>query len=175
MCSTFEVWSADPVRSAATTQTVAPLEIPCVENGAGSFHVGAVRCTLLAVEKLQCEFRLTSMLVSASTACDFLFCSAQTPEPGGLSIERNCPWSAEIESSWVGHRRPRCARANRCCGSSWQPAPSTVERRRRCPPVCSVSRKLVEWKRVYVLVAAHGASRPWVSRAVSGRDVALRR
>ena len=164
-----------PSKIGCPAQRVAPLEIPCIENGAGSFYVGAVRCTLLAAEKLQCESRLTSMLVSASTACDFLFWSAQTPDPGGLSVERNCPWSAEIESSWVGNRRPRCARANRFCGSSRQSAPSAVERRRRCPPVCSVSRKLVEWQRVYVLVATHGASRPRVSRAVSGRDVALRR
>jgi len=58
------------------------------------FYVRAVRCTLLATEKLQCESLQTSMLVSASTACDFLFRSAQTPDPGGLSVERNCQWSA---------------------------------------------------------------------------------
>jgi 4-amino-4-deoxy-L-arabinose transferase-like glycosyltransferase len=53
MCSTFEVWPSDPVRSAVTAQRVAPLEIPCIEDSAGSFYVGAVRCTLLPTYSLQ--------------------------------------------------------------------------------------------------------------------------
>jgi hypothetical protein len=175
MCSTFEVWPSNRNKIGRHCSKLRRWRYHALKAALAHSIRGAVRCTLLAAEKLQCESRLTSVLVSASTACDFLFCSAHAPDPGGLSVERNCRRSAQIESSWVGNRRPRCARANRCCGSSRQSAPSAVERRRRCPPVRSVSRELAEWKRVYVLVATHGASRPWVSRAVGRPDVALRR
>ena len=43
MCSPFEVRPPDAIRSAVTAQKVAPLEIPCIDNGAGSFYAGAVR------------------------------------------------------------------------------------------------------------------------------------
>ena len=140
------------------------------------FYVGAVRCTLLGNREI--TMRLPANIYPGIRFGCVRLSVSRHPRiriRADVSVERNCPWSAEIESSWIGNRCPRAARTNRCCGSSRQSAPSAVERRWRCPPVCSVSRKLVERKRVYVRVATHGASRPRVSRAVSGRNVTLRR
>jgi len=128
--ATFGFGRPDPVRSAATAQRVAPLENTMDEYGV-AHSLGRARCTYWKPE-ITMRVPANSMLVSASTRVEFLFASAQTSRSGGLYVERNCLWSAEIESSALAIVASACS-SNRCCG--FFPAINSERRgaERRCP------------------------------------------
>jgi hypothetical protein len=52
MCSPFEVRPSHAIRSPVTAQRVAPLEISCIDNGAGSFLCGSGQVYIIASREI---------------------------------------------------------------------------------------------------------------------------